>query len=157
MYTALLAVHSYVRWAVLVLALVVVARAIGGLVTKRTWDGADDTSGRWFGITLDIQFLLGLILYVALSPFTREAFADFGAAMRDSGLRYWAVEHLAGMIVAVALVHVGRTRIRKTQDGARRHRLAAIFFGLALVAMLASIPWPGMPNGRPLFRGLAEY
>jgi hypothetical protein len=35
----------------------------------------------------------------------------------------------------------------------RRHKLAAIFFGLALVAILATIPWPGMPAGRPLFRG----
>jgi hypothetical protein len=26
--------------------------------------------------------------------------------------------------------------------------------GLAMVALLLSIPWPGMPGGRELFRGL---
>ena len=72
--------------------------------------------------------------------------------MRDSILRFWAIEHLLGMVVAVALGHVGRVRIRKTADGARRHKLAAIFFGLALLAMLVSIPWPGMRAARPLFR-----
>jgi len=55
------------------------------------------------------------------------------------------------MLVAITLAHVGRARIRKA-DIARRHRLAAIFYGLALVSILASIPWPGTPNGRPLLR-----
>jgi hypothetical protein len=57
-----------------------------------------------------------------------------------------------GMVVGIALAHIGRTRIRKATSDARRHRLAAIFYGLALVAILAAIPWPGLPNARPLFR-----
>jgi hypothetical protein len=28
-----------------------------------------------------------------------------------------------------------------------------IFFSLAMVVILLSIPWPGMPGGRPLLRG----
>jgi hypothetical protein len=99
----------------------------------------------------DVQFLLGLTLYVFLSPFTHAAFADLGAAMKNSGLRFWAVEHLVGMLIAIALVHVGRARARKT-DSLRRHRVAATFFGLALVVLLGSIPWPGLPYGRPLLR-----
>jgi hypothetical protein len=55
------------------------------------------------------------------------------------------------MLVALGLAHVGRVRIRKA-DISRRGKLAAIFFGLALVAILASIPWPGVPNARPLLR-----
>jgi predicted membrane channel-forming protein YqfA (hemolysin III family) len=72
--------------------------------------------------------------------------------MRTSGIRFWAVEHLLGMVIAIALAHVGKSRIRKAATDARRHRLALIFFGLALLAVLVSIPWPAMPNGRPLFR-----
>jgi hypothetical protein len=106
-----------------------------------------------FGITVDIQFLLGLLLYAWLSPITRVAFADFGGAMRNAGLRFWAVEHLLGMVIAVALVNVGRTKIRKAVGDRRKHTLAAIYFGLGLLIMLASIPWPGMPAGRPLWRG----
>ena len=55
------------------------------------------------------------------------------------------------MIIGIALAHIGRARARKA-DSFRRHKVAAIFFGLALVVMLASIPWPGTPNGRPLVR-----
>ena len=71
--------------------------------------------------------------------------------MKSAGLRFWAVEHIFGMLIALALAHVCRARIRKA-DPYRRHRVAAIFFGLALVAMFASIPWPGTPNARPLLR-----
>jgi hypothetical protein len=60
------------------------------------------------------------------------------------------------MLVAVTLVNIGRAKIRKATDAARKHKLAAIFFGIALAIMLASIPWPGLTSGRPLFRGLME-
>ena len=93
-------------------------------------------------------------MYFALSPITRAALQDFGAAMRSSGLRFWAVEHTFGMIVAVALVHAGRSRTKKLTESAARHKTAAICFVLALLAILISIPWPGMPNGRSLWRGL---
>ena len=151
MYSAVLLIHSWLRWAVLLLGLVAVFRGIGGWSGARMWTRVDERAGFLFTTTLDVQMLLGLLLYFALSPFTSVALNDFGAAMKDSGLRYWAVEHVFGMLIAITLAHIGRARIRKAA-AARKHRLAAIFFGLALLAILASIPWPGMPNGRELFR-----
>ena len=151
MYVALVIVHSWLRWLVLLAAVNAVARAAGGARSGRSWLPADEKAGRWFVILFDLQFLIGLVLYVALSPQTQIAFNDFGAALRDSLLRFWAVEHIAGMVAAAALLHIGRARARKAAE-VRRHRTAAIFFGLALLLMLLSIPWPGMPAGRPLFR-----
>ena len=150
--SVVLVLHSLLRWAVLALGAVAFARAVAGAQARRNWSGVDDRAGLWFSIALDIQFLLGLALYVRFSPMTQIAFQDFGAAMGNSVLRFWAVEHAFGMIVGLALVHIGRVRIRKTADGVRRHRLAAIFFGLGLAVMLLTIPWPGMPAARPLFR-----
>jgi hypothetical protein len=152
MYLLILALHSLLRWVVLAIGLVAVGRALAGTRAGGAWTRADDAAGRWFAIALDVQVLLGLALYLWLSPMTQIAFADFGAAMGNSGLRFWAVEHLFGMVVAVALAHIGRVRLRRAPDGPRRHRTAAIFFGLALVAIVATIPWPGMPAARPLFR-----
>ena len=149
MYPLLLVVHSLLRWAVLAAGGAAVVRALGG---KGSWSAADDRAGLWFVVAMDLQFLLGLLLYVGVSPITRAAFADFGGAMSNSMLRFWAVEHLFGMLIAIALVHIGRARIRKA-DTARRRRLALIFYGLALVVILASIPWPGTPAARPLLRG----
>lgn len=151
MYPLVLALHSWLRWVVLVLLLLALARAVAGR-GGRPWTAADNAAGKWLGIAFDIQFTLGLLLYIFLSPITRIAFTDFGGAMANSGLRFFAVEHVVGMFIAMALVHVGKAKIRKADAPARRHTLAMIFFGLALLVMLASIPWPGMPAGRPLFR-----
>jgi len=153
MYVAFVIVHSLLRWLVLLAGFNALLRAIGGARSGRSWAPGDEQAGRWLIILFDVQFLIGLILYVGLSPLTQSAFNDFGAAMRDPQLRYWGVEHIAGMVVASALLHIGRARARKAPE-VRRHRVTAIFFGLALLVILLSIPWPGMPAGRPLFRGL---
>lgn len=151
MYPATLLVHSWVRWAVVIAGVLALVRAIAGASARRPWTAADDRAGLWFTIALDVQILIGLYLYVVLSPFTTEALKNFGGAMRNPTLRFWAVEHGFGMLLGVVMAHVGRMRLRKAEP-ARRHTIAAIFFGIALVVVLASIPWPGTPNGRPWMR-----
>jgi hypothetical protein len=150
MYGAVLGVHSWVRWVVLAAAILATINAFrsnsdGERLPGKGWDTL-------FMAAVDLQLLFGLVLYFGLSPFTKEAFADFGTAMGNSGLRFWAVEHAFGMLLAVVFVRVGRVTSAgaKTALAARRRRM--IWFTLATVIMLASIPWPGMPNGRPLFR-----
>jgi len=156
MYAAFLLIHSTVRWVVLLLALAAIARAIRGVAGKREWEPADQSIGAWFTGSVDLQMLLGLVLYIFLSPFIRDAWGDLAATMRNPPLRFFAVEHITGMIIAIALVHVGRARTKKLADAPSRHKAAMIFYGLALIVMLGSIPWPGMPAGRPLFRGFGE-
>ena len=153
MYSAFLMIHNLLRWVVLLVAILAVVRAVIGVNGRREWAAADQAAGQWFGRMLDLQLLLGLVLYIFLSPFTREAFGDFGAAMRNPPLRFFAVEHIVGMIIAVALAHIGTARIKKATEAGLRHKNALIFYSLALVIMLLSIPWPGTAGGRPLFRG----
>ena len=150
MYEIVLNIHSWLRWLVIGTALWTILRS--AMATGRPWTPADTRSLRIFTIVLDVQMLLGLLLYFALSPFTRDAMADMGGAMRNAGLRFWAVEHVFGMVIAIALAHVGVVKVRKAGTDARRHRLALIFVGLALLAIFLAIPWPGTPAGRPLFR-----
>lgn len=141
LYSTFLLVHSWVRWLVVLAGLAAVVRGGSG----------NGSTGRLFVTLLDIQMLIGLLLYFWLSPLTTAALQDFGGAMGSSQLRYFAVEHVFGMLIAITLAHIGRGKIRKAPEH-RRARIAAIFYGLALLAILASIPWPGMPAGRPLFR-----
>jgi hypothetical protein len=154
MYMPVLLVHSWLRWVVLLVALLAIARAVSGVNTRRPWTPDDDKAGKWFITALDVQFLLGLLLYIGLSPVTASAFVDMAAAMKDASIRFFAVEHPTGMIVGIALAHVGRVRIRKASDSESRHKRALIFFGLSLLIILASIPWPFGPGARSLFRGL---
>jgi hypothetical protein len=153
MYNAALALHSLLRWVILLLGLLAIARAISGRSSGRPWTRADERVGLFFTSALDLQMLIGLILYFALSPITWEGIRHIGTAMGNAGLRFWTVEHPVGMLIGLALAHIGRARVGKTADAMRRHRTALIFFTLALIVILISIPWPGRPIvGRPLFR-----
>lgn len=148
MYTFALIVHSWLRWAALI-------AGVGATFSALIDSGDGRRSDRWglaLVTTVDLQMLVGLLLYFVLSPFTAAAMRDFGAAMKDPGLRFFAVEHVTMMIAAIILVHVGRVLARKAATpGAKRTRLF-VCFGLATVLMIVATPWPGMPNGRPWLR-----
>ena len=152
MYSALLLLHSWLRWAVILFALAAIVRAVDGARSRRAWLPGDDRVSRLFIIALDVQILIGLVLYFGFSPITQAALSDFGGAMKVSSMRFWAVEHVFGMLIAVALAHAGRARARRAPVDALKHRRIAVFFVLALIAILASIPWPGRVYARPLLR-----
>ncbi len=145
MYLTFLTAHSILRWAVIV---------AGVIAAVRAWQAAASPagpvprlSGLLFAVLFDVQFLLGLVLYLFLSPRTVVALHGIGAAMADDVQRFWAVEHPFGMIVALVLTHIGRTKLRATGGSLRR---AATYFTLALAIVLLTTPWPFMPYGRPL-------
>ncbi|MGH2437693.1 MAG: hypothetical protein ACRDFA_11970 [bacterium] len=133
MHASVLFIHSLLRWVVLAAGLYAVGAAVG----------RSGRAGRWFAILLDIQVVIGLIVYW-LSPITSSALANMGAAMQNRVVRFWAVEHGFSMLVAVALAHIGLARAKKGKGG------AALLYLLALVAVLIGIPWPFLPYGRPL-------
>lgn len=150
-YNVFLTIHSLTRWVVVVTAILTIVTAWQGWSGGVVWNATKARFATWFVNATSVQLVLGLILYGALSPLTLKAFSDFGAAMKDSAIRYWAVEHMVVMTIAVALVHIGSGRIRKGTDDKAKHRAAAIFFTVAIVLIMTSIPWSGI-NARPLFR-----
>jgi hypothetical protein len=141
MYTGLLHTHNMFRWLVLIVIVLAVAFAFIGWFRKRDWTKKDNITGLILTIFMDIQFLVGIILYAFVSPLTKAAFSDFGAAMKNSVLRFYAVEHLLLMIIALVLVHIGRSKSKKATAPWKKHRAAAIYYVIALVLILLGIPW----------------
>ena len=152
MYTVLIVAHSWLRWIVLIAGVLALVRALAGRATRRTWGPGDEAPGKWYTILFDVQVLLGLLLYVWASPITAAAFQNMGVAMSSAASRFWVIEHPFGMIVALALAHVGRVRIRRARTDRDRFGKAAIFFGLSVLIAWLAIPWPGLPYGRALLR-----
>jgi hypothetical protein len=151
MYTFVLIVHSWLRWAAIIAGLMAVVSTLTAPPVVRG-DGRADRWGLAFMVSLDLQMLLGLVLYLVLSPNTTAMLGNFGDAMRDPTARFWAVEHVSTMLFAVVMVHVGRVLGRKAATpGAKRTRMLVCFIA-ASIAILVATPWPGMANGRPLFR-----
>jgi hypothetical protein len=135
MESLILALHSWLRW----VALLAGVWAVSAAFARRA-----GRSGLIFTVSLDVQMLLGLSLYLFLSPITTGAFSNMAGAMQNRTVRFWAVEHPTMMIAALVLAHVGHARMKRGKGG------AGLLFLLALLAILAGIPWPGLPYGRPL-------
>src|SRR3954470_22790976 len=107
-YPIVLLVHSWLRWAVLAaLVLVVVPSALGRRSAVPTWSTADERTHVVLVSLVDLQLLVGLWLYGA-SPFARAFLADVGGNMHNRMLRFFGLEHITMMLIAVILVHVGR-------------------------------------------------
>mgnify|MGYP001770847473 CR=1 FL=1 len=145
MYDFILILHNLLRWLILLGAVWVLLVSVRGLQT-RVYAGSDRTAGRVFVSLMDIQLLIGVILYF-VSPLIQGSLANFGVAVQASQTRFFLLEHTVVMIVGVALAHVGNVRIRRSTEAAAKHRQALIWYGLSLLAVLLAIPW-----WRPLLR-----
>ena len=148
MYPVVLGLHNLNRWVVVIVGAWAVIRFWRGWMRRGVWTTADTLAVRFFVITLDVQLLLGLLLYVIFSPLTRQAFSDMGAAMRDPAVRYFVADHMAIMVIAIAVAHVASVRVRKAASDSAKFQTAAIWFGVVLAAILGFIPWsrPLMPS-----------
>ncbi|MBD2716464.1 hypothetical protein KBK19_15590 [Microvirga sp. STR05] len=153
MYSTVLLLHSWTRWLVLVFGLIAIFRAFSGWQGRKPFVGADNGMGAAFVGSMHLQLLLGLILYFGLSPFGMKAFETAGGAvMKDPTGRFWGVEHLVGMLLAVVAAQVGRTLSKKTIDPVLKHKKAFTWFLIALLLVLVMIPWGIWNPERPAFR-----
>ncbi len=147
-YPTVLALHSCWRWMVLLAAVVALGIAIRGLAGKHPFAPWGRKAGVIYVTALDMQLLLGLLLY-GVSPIVRTAWANMAVAMKVHELRFFSVEHLVSMLIAVALAHIGSIRSKRATSGAAQYRQMLIWYAASLAAILVGIPW-----WRPLFRGL---
>ena len=141
MYTGLLHLHNVLRWIILLAALVTLLKYFIGWFGQKPWEKPDNILGLVFTSLMDVQLLVGIALYFFYSPITQAAFQDFGAAMKNADLRFYAVEHFIMMLMAVALVHVGRVRTKKAVGSKAKFGTSLLFFGVAYILILAAIPW----------------
>ncbi len=151
MYPITLLAHSYLRWVVIGLAIWSFVRNTSGL-SKGEWTKTDDRISIYLLAAVDLQLLLGLLLYFVLSPVTAAAFADMKGAMKTAAVRFWAVEHLTTMLLAVAALHIARSKSKKAETGAARHKIMAIGVGFFLLFVFLAYPWPWTSYGRPWIR-----
>ena len=141
MYTGLLHTHSLLRYFILIALVVVIVKAVIGLMQNQPYGKWDNKFSLYLFIFTHMQLLAGLILYF-VSPFVK-----FGSTtMSDKVTRYWTVEHIFAMLIAVVLITLARTTSKRMSNDAAKHKRMAIFNFVALVVIVAMI-WL---SGRPL-------
>lgn len=130
LYNGLSHAHSGLRWVVLVLLVTAIAQAFGNKGTALT--KSNRKIELFAMIFTHIQLLIGLVLFF-ISPKVNLSEPFFSAITR-----FYTVEHLLGMLIAIALITVGHSKAKKSES----FKPIATYYLIGLVIMLASIPWP---------------
>ena len=150
MITGITHLHSLLRWLALIAIVIAIFQSFRGMTS-----GQDYTSkhNRWSLITLiafHLQLVLGLVLY-----FGNGWYRQLGE-MSDGVVRFWSLEHLVAMLIAIALVTIGRISAKKASSAKVKHKRHFWCFLVALLIVLSNIPWPFREPGiaRGLFPGM---
>ena len=128
LYSFLLHLHSGFRYIVLLLVLLAIIRAWLGWLGKVAYSESHRKLNLFGMISVHTKLLIGILLYF-VSPFVK-----FGSdTMKDATTRYWTVEHLTGMLIAIALITIGHARSKRGATSDAKHKSIAIFYTLALI------------------------
>lgn len=137
MYEILKYTHSGLRW----IALILILLAIYNAFTAKAFGKREKLINLFSMVSLHTQLLIGLILYF-ISP--RVSFA--GEWMQDASFRFYGMEHLMGMIIAIALITIGYVKSKKGTGPQEIYKPIKLFYIIGLILIIASIPWPFRAN-----------
>lgn len=141
LYDILRHAHSVGRWIVILLLLFAIINSL--LAGSRPFIKSDNRLGLLLTIFTDLMLLVGIYLYVVGERgYKVLQNSNMGVVMKDAGARFYAVEHIAGMLIAIVLIHIGKAQARKPIGDSAKHRRTMLFYLLALLIILVSIPWP---------------
>lgn len=153
MFTGLLHVHSLLRYILLILIFISIAKSFSGWVGKKQYLQDDKNFALFTLIAAHLQLVVGLGVYF-MSIEVKAALANMSAAMKNSELRFWSVEHILMMVIAIALITVGYSLSKKGKTDEAKHKRVAIFFLLALIVIFFAIPWPWSTVARGWIPGM---
>lgn len=148
--------HNFLRWVILLLLLVAIIKSYSGWQSKKPFAASDRKLWLFTMIAAHITLLLGIYQWL---------FGRFGAlvtdlpegtsVMKDTFYRFFWVEHPSIMIIAIVLITLGRGMAKKAVPDTTRYKKAFWYFFIALLLILAAVPWPFREVGRPLFPGMS--
>lgn len=153
MATGLVHLHNLLRWVVIIFAVLTVIKAMRGMGGNKPFTNGDRKTALFFTISFDIQLLIGLIIYFMNGWF--KVLTSGGGVMKNEYHRFFAVEHLIGMVIALILAHRGSSAVKKNIPDASKFKQLFWYSLLSLIVILAMIPWPFRELiGRPWFPGM---
>jgi len=154
LYALLLSLHNLNRWLVLVVGLWATWQVTWGWLGRQSWQPRYLALIRGFTHAINLQFLLGVALYLLPGAFIQAALQNIGWAqiMKERLLRFFTLEHPLQMIIAVVLANGALTLAQRSQAASRPLRWTALLLIVTMLLILLAIPWPGFYYGRPWLR-----
>lgn len=152
MFSFLLALHSIIRWLVLLSLLGAIGKSYRGLRSGQSFRKWDNRL-RIITVTIaHLQVTLGLILY-GLSPMVNYFLNHFSEAVHMREIRFFGMEHITMMVIAVIVLTIGSAKTGKRKTDRDKFKTMLVWFTVAFIIIFLSIPWSFSPfTARPLFR-----
>jgi len=143
MYTVLLSLHSILRWIILLLAIIAIYKSYTGMVSGKPFTAGDKKNGLFLLIAAHTALLIGLYQWI-VGPWGLKNIENMGmsAVMKDPVARFYGVEHMTGMIIAIVLITIARGVSKKNIPDRVKHKRVFWLVLIALILILASVPWP---------------
>lgn len=152
MYLHLLALHSATRWLVLLFVMIVLIRSFWALRAKCDYTKCDSVLRITAASVLHIQLTLGIWLYI-ISPVVSYFWRNFSKAVHMREIRFFGMEHIFMMLLAMTLFTIGTSKARRQTDPQLKFKTQAVWFAIGFIIMLTSIPWAFSPlTHRPWIR-----
>jgi uncharacterized membrane protein SirB2 len=134
LYSFFLHIHSGLRYVVLLLVLLAIVRAWADWLGKKPYSNGNRLLNLFAMISVHTQLLFGIVLYF-VSPFVQ-----FNSqTMKDANTRYWTVEHLTMMLIAIILITIGHSKSKKIVMPEGKHKTIALYYTIALLIIIAGI------------------
>lgn len=134
-------IHSGIRWIILLLLLGTIFKAFAGLNGKRAFTAGDKKMALFTLIFCHTQLVIGLVQYFAGKYYALPSSDD---PIMNSYNRFFKMEHISMMLLALALITVGYSTAKRASSDAKKFKKIAVFYTIGLVLILAAIPWPFM-------------
>lgn len=152
MYSTILLLHSWFRWLVLISLVFAIYRGYRGWKLNKSFSKFDDRVRQITAIIAQLQLKLGIVLYT-VSPTVRYFLSYFKTAVHQREIRFFGMEHVTMMLIAVVVITIGSIRTLKQPTGQQQYKTMAVWYTIALVIIFTSIPWQFSPLiSRPYFR-----
>ena len=128
--------HSGLRWVVLALMIYAIFNA---LRKKDFYAKSDRLLNMFAMVSLHIQLVIGVFLYFTSA---KVSFVEGWMSEKTGILRFYGMEHITLMIIAIILVTIGHAKAKRASEPAKKHKTILLFYAIGLILILASIPWP---------------
>lgn len=144
MYTGLKHLHSFLPYLLLTLLVVSVIVFLSKRSGSKPFTKGDKQLALFTLIAAHLQLVFGLALYF-VSPITQAAFKS-DEIMSNATYRFYAVEHISIMLIAIVVITIGYSKSKRQTDDSKKFKTLSLFYAIGLVLALSRIPWDVWPS-----------
>jgi|SRR5215217_4101105 len=153
MFSTLLFFHSVFRWLVLLSLLYTIFNSLVKFRKRAAFSSSDNKLRHWTTTIAHIQMMIGMVMYFKSPTVGQFRAMGYAAGSKITEVFFFGLIHISVMILAIIVLTIGSAVSKRQESDPNKFKIILIFFSIALLIMIAAVPWPFSPLAqRPLLR-----